>query len=116
MKIENNQIEENSGTYMVEFRMDSQSEILGEIKAKFLFNEIRRNTDGVKNRGFHQLYNTPSYVVGFHGIQKVQVSRNLFSGNSLDYDLLAGIRTARINNEVDVTENWWGTTVDAQIT
>ncbi|XP_015594324.1 protein bark beetle isoform X2 [Cephus cinctus] len=115
MRINNNRILRNSGTYMVEFKADSQSEILGEVHAHFIFNEVKQNHHGLISRGFHQMYNTPTYVVGFHGIQKVRVNRNLFGDNSLDYELLAGIKTAKINNVVDVSENWWGTADDAQI-
>lgn len=109
MMIRDNKIEQNTGSYMVEFRADSQSEILGEVNARFLFNEIRANNDGLLHRNFLQRHNAPTYTVGFHGIQKVKVNRNLFEMNSLDYEVLTGIKTAKINNEVDVSENWWGT-------
>ncbi|XP_058792901.1 protein bark beetle isoform X2 [Phymastichus coffea] len=116
MKIVGNKIQRNIGNYMVEFKADSQSEIMGEIDARFMFNEVKQNSRGaIASRGFHQMFNTPTYVVGFHGIQKVRVNRNLFGENSLDYELLAGIKTAKINNNVDVTENWWGTSLDHQI-
>ncbi|XP_012276535.1 protein bark beetle isoform X2 [Orussus abietinus] len=116
MKINNNKIEKNTGTYMVEFKADSQSEIVGDVDAHFFYNEIKQNSySPIVGRGSHQIYNTPTYVVGFHGIQKVQVNRNLFGENSLDYELLAGIKTAKINNEVDVSENWWGTDNDSMI-
>lgn len=55
------------------------------------------------------MYRSPSCVVGFHGIQKVRVRRNLFSNNELDYVLVAGVRTAQLASTVDVSENWWGT-------
>ncbi|XP_023246946.1 protein bark beetle [Copidosoma floridanum] len=117
MKLEANRIEHNRGSYMVEFRADSQSEIMGEIDARFVYNEVKQNSrSSSPGRGaLHQMFTMPSYVVGFHGIQKVRVSRNLFGGNDLDYELLAGIMTAKINNMVDVTENWWGTPDDRQI-
>lgn len=114
MRIDNNRIQRNTGSYMVEFKADSQSEIMGEIYARFYNNEVKQNRNGL-GRSIHQMYNNPSYVVGFHGIQKVEVNRNLFGDNSLDYELLAGIKTAKINNEVDVTENWWGSPEDSLI-
>jgi hypothetical protein len=55
-----------------------------------------------------QVYNKPSCVIGFHGIQKVNVNRNLFGNNILDYELVAGIRTAKLNTAINVVENWWG--------
>ncbi|XP_011334038.1 protein bark beetle isoform X2 [Ooceraea biroi] len=109
IRIDNNRIDGNSGAFMVEFRMDSQSEILGDVDARFYYNEIKRNTYDIASMGPRRTFDDPSYVVGFHGRQKVRVNRNLFGENSLDYELLAGIRTAKINNEVDVVENWWGT-------
>lgn len=115
MKINYNYIENNTGMYMVEFKANSQSEILGNVDARFYENEIKRNSYDLDGMSTHRTDNSPSYVVGFHGIQKVQINRNLFGENSLDYELLAGIKTAKINNEVDVTENWWGTDNDTKI-
>lgn len=45
-----------------------------------------------------------------NGVQKVRVRRNLVSANSQGYSLVAGIKTARLDSSVDVTENWWGST------
>lgn len=58
---------------------------------------------------------TPTCVVAFRGIQKVNVHRNLFSENQLDYELIAGIKTAKINNYLDVKENWWGLSDEKEI-
>ncbi|XP_034949444.1 protein bark beetle isoform X2 [Chelonus insularis] len=116
MKINNNHIENNSGDFMVEFSVDSQSEILGEIPADFLLNEVKNNHNHSEmSRGIYQMTNNPSYVVGFHGIQKVNINRNLFGNNFLDYELIAGIRTAKINNRINVQKNWWGTVDDVEI-
>lgn len=110
MKIMKNRIERNTGKYMVEFTADSQSEILGEVDARFQLNEVKRNKDGFINfRSINQVSGIPSFVLGFQGIQKVNVNRNLFGNNSMLYELVAGIRTAKINNYVNVQENWWGT-------
>ncbi|XP_057327444.1 protein bark beetle isoform X2 [Microplitis mediator] len=110
MKIDHNRIENNNCNYMVEFKIDSQSEILGEIPANFYYNSIKYNNNNNNNKK-----NLPSYVVGFDGIQKVKINRNLFGDNNIDYELLAGIKTAKINNKIDVSENWWGTTNDTKI-
>lgn len=115
IRIDNNRVEGNSGAYMVEFRVDSQSEILGDVDARFYYNEIKRNRREDAAVGSRRTMDDPSYVVGFHGIQEVRINRNLFGDNSLDYELLAGIRTAKIDNKVDVRENWWGTAEDAGI-
>ncbi|CAG2056497.1 unnamed protein product [Timema podura] len=110
MRIDNNRLENNLGKFMVEFRADSQSEILGVVFAKFMYNVVKNNRFGLPsfNRGFLQVSATPTFVLGFNGIQKVSVNRNRFGNNALDYELVAGVRTAKINNAVDVKENWWG--------
>nr|CAD7425800.1 unnamed protein product [Timema monikensis] len=110
MRIDNNRMENNLGKFMVEFRADSQSEILGVVFAKFMYNIVKNNRFGLPsfNRGFLQVSATPTFVLGFNGIQKVSVNRNRFGNNALDYELVAGVRTAKINNAVDVKENWWG--------
>lgn len=116
MKIDGNRIERNTGKYMVEFYADSQSEILGEVKAKFVYNQIKYNQHSMAiSRTYQMNSHAMTFVVGFSGIQKVNVNRNLFGSNALGYDLVAGIKTAKINNLLDVTENWWGTNQDKQI-
>jgi hypothetical protein len=109
MKLELNEIEKNVGQFMVQFQIDSQSEILGEVRAVFEYNKVQGNRlQSVGNRRF-QKFTNPSYTIGFNGIQKVRVNRNIFGDNKLDYELLAGIKTAKIDNKVNVAENWWGT-------
>lgn len=119
LMIDNNVIEDNMGKYMVEFSSDSQSEIMGEIFAMFIYNEIRNNKYmSLANRGFGVLQleaNKPTSVVRFNGIQKVKINRNIFANNNQDYLLVAGIRTARINNYLDVRYNWWDTKIEQQI-
>jgi hypothetical protein len=56
MRIAYNRVLRNAGIYMVEFRADSQSEILGEVDARFYENEVKENRFNVGlNRGFHQV-------------------------------------------------------------
>ncbi|XP_052754555.1 protein bark beetle isoform X2 [Galleria mellonella] len=116
MKIEGNLIERNNGQFMVQFFMDSQSEIMGLVKAVFSFNQVKNNRNSATLVRSSLMRRTePTYVVGFKGIQKVEVKRNLFGNNDLSYTLLAGIKTAKINNILYVTENWWGSTDEMQI-
>lgn len=42
--IKHNTIERNVGTFMIEFKIDSQSEIMGQLPANFIFNVIRLNS------------------------------------------------------------------------
>ncbi|XP_072155093.1 protein bark beetle isoform X2 [Bemisia tabaci] len=99
--IKHNTIERNVGTFMIEFKIDSQSEIMGQLPANFIFNVIRLNSPPTAD--------VPSSVIVFDGLQRVRVRRNLLSDNSLAYIVVAGVQTARINDELDMTENWWGT-------
>lgn len=116
MLIDGNYIERNSGQFMVKFHMDSQSEIMGLVYAVFIFNKLKNNQQSTSvNRGSLVRGIEPTYAIGFKGIQKIKVTRNLFSSNALDYILVAGIKTAKINNLLDVTENWWGTNVENDI-
>ncbi|PZC85077.1 hypothetical protein B5X24_HaOG202841 [Helicoverpa armigera] len=117
MMIDGNFIERNNGQFMVKFHMDSQSEIMGLVYALFIYNQVKNNrhTLAQVSRGALIRNVEPTYVIGFKGIQKVKVSRNLFGNNALEYTLLAGIKTAKINNLLDVTENWWGSTIEKDI-
>jgi len=117
LKIEENKISQNLGRYMVEFNSDSQSEILGEVFAVFRYNELRDNKNEERRispggRSFFRGTRTnpidPTCVIGFGGVQKVQIYRNLISGNQQDYDLVAGVKSARLGNFLEATENWWG--------
>ncbi|XP_072938867.1 protein bark beetle isoform X2 [Epargyreus clarus] len=116
MKIDGNLVERNNGLYMIQFYMDSQSEIMGFVYAVFEYNQLKNNKFSSQiNRGSIMRSTDPTYVIGFKGIQKVKVSRNLFGNNALQYTLLAGIKTAKINNLLDVRENWWGSAEEKEI-
>ncbi|XP_062547876.1 protein bark beetle isoform X1 [Armigeres subalbatus] len=116
MRIDNNRIVKNSGKYLLEFRSDSQSEILGEIPAIVAFNNIEGNEKVVSTRSEMRNFirgdrgnaKDPTCVIGFGGVQKVKIYRNVISNNEQDYDLIAGIKSARLHNFLDVRENWWG--------
>lgn len=115
--IRENKFTGNTGKFIIEFVSSSQSEIVGEVSAVFAYNELRNNKYNIGGRSFGilQVKKDPTAVVTFKGIQKVKVYRNLFSENQLDYQLIAGIKTAKINNYVDVRENWWGTNDEVAI-
>ena len=49
-----------------------------------------------------------SYTVAIRGVQKFNVTDNLFGNPGLDYELLAGITTARISNFLNAEQNYWG--------
>lgn len=121
LKIDGNQINNNNARYIIEFRADSLSEILGEVHAILAYNKIANNhfngmirSNYLRSRSLDYdrwLANrNPTCVIGFGGIQKVRLYRNLFVENKLKYDLVAGVRSARLNNFLDATENWWSST------
>lgn len=118
LKIEFNKFEDNVGKYIIEFNTDSQSEILGEIFAVFIYNEIRNNkvqNPNSRSAALQISKQQPTCLVRFNGVQKVRINRNVFADNTQDYHLIAGIKTARINNHLDVKFNWWGSRNESQI-
>lgn len=117
LKIDNNKFVQNNGRYIIEFRSDSLSEILGTVHAIFAYNEIRQNNfadysarkaNYRVSRPKNEHVKDPTRVIGFKGVQKVKIYRNLITDNALQYDLVAGVKSARLNNFLDATENWWG--------
>ncbi|KAF5304533.1 hypothetical protein FQA39_LY09584 [Lamprigera yunnana] len=115
--IDYNRFENNNGKVIVEFSTDSQSEIMGDVPAKFVYNELKRNRylSNLRSFGTLQLYSDPTCCIGFKGIQKVNINRNRIEDNNLEYQLIAGIKTAKLDNYLDATENWWGTTEEEMI-
>ncbi|KAF7287908.1 hypothetical protein GWI33_000255 [Rhynchophorus ferrugineus] len=115
--IRNNVFQDNNCRHLALFSCNSQSEIIGNIPAVFTLNEMNNNKYVPLGRAFGVLQRAqdPTFTVGFRGIQKVRINRNLFSGNTLRYELLAGIKTAKVNEFLNVRENWWGTSVESEI-
>ncbi|XP_055386247.1 protein bark beetle [Condylostylus longicornis] len=121
IKIDNNRIEKNNAQFIFEFKADSLSEIMGEVPAVVTLNSIENNKYDpfASHRPSHLMtplkklrsyIKDPTTVIKFGGIQKAHVTRNIFSNNEMDYDLIAGIKSARIKNYLLAQENWWGTT------
>lgn len=110
MRLYRNTILQNTGNYMVEFRAESQSEILGYVRASFRYNLVKQNRrqNILLSREFQRSSRTPTCVICFHGTQEVNINYNRFGENELDYELIAGVRTAKMDTSVDVSENWWG--------
>uniref|UniRef100_A0A8D8T2J5 Protein bark beetle n=2 Tax=Cacopsylla melanoneura TaxID=428564 RepID=A0A8D8T2J5_9HEMI len=101
LRILKNTILQNTGTFMIEFKADSQCDLWGELVAITQENTIKFNKA--------PSIMTPSSLIVFDGLQKVRVRRNLLSDNTLAYSLVAGMKTARLESTLDATENWWGT-------
>jgi hypothetical protein len=113
MMIFNNRFSSNQASHVVQFDSDSQSEILGQVQAYFVRNTVKLNR---VNPAYHRdhsyrtlnnaTYQPLSYALGMKGLQKINVTNNLFGDNQLDYELLAGIKTAKVDNIVNVINNW----------
>lgn len=111
MLIFGNQFMNNQGSFMVQFDTDSQSEIVGQVLAYFVRNRIQQNRMDPTMRFQQKILNNAtyqpvSYALGLKGHQKINVTKNLFGGNQLDYELLAGTKTAKLDNHVNVIQNW----------
>jgi len=111
LMIFNNQFLSNEAPFVVLFDMESQSEILGQVLAYFVRNRVRGNRIHESLRNAAKILNNATYqpmsfAIGLKGHQKVNVTKNLLGGNDQDYELLAGIKTAKIDNFVNVIENW----------
>ena len=94
---------------MVDFDMDSHSEIMGFVEAYFYQNIVRNNRhnhDALLSSS--HAYHPASYTLGVKGVQKFNITDNIFGNQGLDYELLAGIVTARISNYLNAIENYWG--------
>lgn len=110
MFLHDNRFSNNVGSFMVEFNTNSQSGILGSVNAYFEYNRVQNNkrmpqTFSSKSRA-HQ---PESYTLAVRGLQKVNITHNLLGYNEMDYELLAGLYTSRLNNFLNVEANWWGT-------
>ena len=106
MLISANSIRRNTGLFMVEIDVDSQSEILGHVTAELTRNEVRFNEQPLTGRSAHD---APSHVIAVRGVQRVNVTDNLLGRNQMDYELLAGTRSSSLATELVARRNWWGT-------
>ncbi|XP_069990075.1 protein bark beetle isoform X2 [Penaeus vannamei] len=107
--IHDNEIISNIGSYVVEFDTDSQSGILGVVSAYFEYNRVQGNRHMTQLRSSgSRAYQPASYTIAVRGLQKINITHNQFGSNEMDYELLAGLYTSRIDNYLNVEANWWG--------
>ena len=91
---------------MIEFDMDSHSEIMGFVEAYFTQNVVQNNRHS--HDAYEHAYHPASYTMAVKGVQKFNITDNLFGNAGMDYELLAGINTARISNYLNAEQNYWG--------
>ena len=101
-----NNIQSNDGVFMIEFDMDSHSEIMGFVEAYFTQNVVQNNRHS--HDAYEHAYHPASYTMAVKGVQKFNITDNLFGNAGMDYELLAGINTARISNYLNAEQNYWG--------
>lgn len=110
MFLHDNLISSNVGSFMVEFNTNSQSGILGSVSAYFEYNRVQRNKRMPQTySSVSRAHQPASYTLAVRGLQKVNITHNLLGYNEMDYELLAGLFTSRLNNYLNVEANWWGT-------
>lgn len=54
-------------------------------------------------------------MLGVRGLQNVTITRNLFTNPQMDFELLGGQASSLLENYLDATENYWGTSDQARI-
>ncbi|KAK4322844.1 hypothetical protein Pmani_006428 [Petrolisthes manimaculis] len=111
MFIHDNEVMSNTGSYMVKFNTNSQSRILGSVSAYFEYNRVQGNRNLMKPNTYSSAstsHQPASYTIGVQGVQNVNITHNLLGSNDMDYELLAGLFTSRVNNYLNAEANWWG--------
>ena len=73
---------------MIEFDMDSHSEIMGFVEAYFTQNIVQNNRHS--HDAYEHAYHPASYTMAVKGVQKFNITENLFGNSGMDYELLAG--------------------------
>ena len=88
--IQRNRIHRNSGDFMIELNIDSQSEILGQVSAYITDNIVKDNMHQSVILGTVNPHSGPSFSLAMKGVQKANVTDNVFVNEAMDYELLAG--------------------------
>ena len=116
-EINDNEFVENSGRYIVEMNMNSHTPYTQWVQAIVSFNNFKRNSrpPGLNTSAIVASSSPTSYALGIRGLQNVTITRNLFSNPQMDFELLGGQASSMLENYLDATENYWGTTEQPQI-
>ena len=81
------------------------------------YNNFKRNmaADGLNESALIASSSPASYALGVRGLQNVTITRNLFSNPGMRFELLGGQASSNLENYLDATENFWGTTEQPRI-
>jgi hypothetical protein len=110
LELTDNEFVENTGRYIVEFNMNSHTPFTQWVESRVEFNIIKRNTRPPDINKPSATSQPTTYAVGIRGLQNVTVNRNLIVNPDMDFELLGGQSSSLLENYLDVTSNWWGTT------
>ncbi|OQV16716.1 Protein bark beetle [Hypsibius exemplaris] len=108
VQIINNRFTENQCKFVAEFDVSSHTASTGRVPGNFIRNDIRGNvgndrpTPGIPNT------DPSSYAVAVKGLQRINVTFNILANPSMEYEFISGLRTERLNMELEVRYNYWG--------
>ena len=108
MRILDNVIEGNYGRFMIEFQIQSHADKFALVPAYFRGNSIVRNMDTVPARPVDDFYQPHSFTIALRGVQFINITRNSFSNENLQFEFLAAVLTGSLDTKINVEENWWG--------
>ena len=111
LEINDNEIYDNSGQFIIEVNMDSHTPYTRWVDARMMYNNIQRNRIATYDGPY---LSTGTYALGVKGLQNITINRNLFR-NYMDYELLAGQSSSKLENYLDIKENYWGTSEQYEI-
>jgi len=116
-EVVDNEFVENSGRYILELNMNSHTPYTQWVEASVSLNNFKRNTppSGLNESGVLASSDPSSYVLGIRGLQNVTITRNLFLNPLMRFELLGGQASSMLENYLDATENYWGTTEQPKI-
>ncbi|CAH1792063.1 unnamed protein product [Owenia fusiformis] len=110
LEVEYNYFYDNTGKYVVQYDISSHNDYsVGWYwyNPYFMYNDLKRNKP-FSNSNPDNIYSPESYTMAVIGVQNITVNRNLF-GNSMAFEIVAGVSSSSLLNYLDVRENYWGT-------
>lgn len=105
-----NNIENNFGKYGVDIDLTGHSEYSEKVTGTFEFNMIAGNIYRYISTTAGTTSTPVTYGVAIKGVQNITANRNVFDNPSLQYELVAGVTSLRLENTLNVKESYWGST------
>lgn len=114
MLILDNLMHDNTVRYVVDLNLQSHADQFGTVTANFQRNRIQSNRKPYDQRSLDK-YNPETYALALRGVQEVNITNNVFENPNLQYEFIAGVQSGSIETEINVAQNWWGTTDPLEI-